>query len=281
MNRFLSFSPKDIPQPELHAYLVSAVAPRPIGFASTVDANGRVNLAPYSFFNCFSSNPPICVFSSNRRGGNASTKDTLHNVQQTKEVVLNVVNHAIVRQMSLCSIDYSADINEFEKAGLTPLASEVVTAPRVAESPVQMECRVNDIVSLGNGGGAGNLIICEIVKMHINKNVLNEKNEIDVMKIDQVARLGKAYYARLTPDSVFKLYQPFQAIAIGFDKLPLYITHASQLSGNEIAEMAALTELPEAEVHTMDENTAFITAKKLIQQGEAKKALAILLHRNK
>jgi flavin reductase (DIM6/NTAB) family NADH-FMN oxidoreductase RutF len=276
-NNFKSIQPENIPQGILHQYLVSAVAPRPIAFVSTIDINGNVNLAPYSFFNCFSSNPPILVFSSNRRGGDNTTKDTLHNVISTKEAVINIVHRDIVRQMSLCSIDYETHVNEFEKSGLTMLPSEIVKAPRVAESNVQMECKVKDIISLGEKGGAGNLIICEVVFIHINTAILNEKEEIDVHKIHHVGRLGKAYYADIAGDAIFKLFQPFNVTGIGFDNLPNHVKKSTFLSGNEIAEMAALPSFPEKKHHHWNEEVLIINIKKLIAEGKADEALSYLL----
>ena len=178
-NLMLSFDPKNIPTNILHGYLLSAVAPRPIAFASTVDKNGKPNLSPFSFFNVFSSNPPILVFSPSRRVRDNSVKHTLVNAEATKEVVINVVNYDIVQQMSLSSTEYPEGVNEFEKAGLTMLKSDVVKPFRVAESPVQFECKVNDIIKLGKEGGAGNLIICEVVKFHISKDVLDKDNSIN------------------------------------------------------------------------------------------------------
>ncbi|MCB0595813.1 MAG: flavin reductase family protein, partial [Phaeodactylibacter sp.] len=164
---------------ELHQYLVGTVAPRPIAFASTVDEEGRPNLAPYSFFNCFSSNPPILVFSSNRRVSNNTTKDTLHNVEKTGEVVINAVNFSIVRQMAVASMDYPQGVSEFEKAGLTPIPSDLVRPFRVKESPAQMECRVREILPMGEGGGAGHLIVCELLRLHISEEALDEDGRIN------------------------------------------------------------------------------------------------------
>ena len=198
----LSIDPSKIPTKDLHQYILGAVSPRPIAFASTISTEGVPNLAPYSFFNAFSSNPPILIFSSNRRVSNNTTKDTLKNVEDTGEVVINVVPHAIVRQMALASIEYGPEVNEFVKSGLTPLPSECVRPFRVAESPVQMECTVERILPLGEGGGAGNLIICRIVRMHISESVLNEKGRIDPHKIDLMGRMGRFYYVRASGAAV-------------------------------------------------------------------------------
>ncbi len=240
----LTITPGTISTSDLHQYLLGAVAPRPICFASTIDLEGNPNLAPYSFFNVFSSNPPIAVFSSNRRVGNNTTKDTLANVIATREVVINVVTYSIVRQMALCSIDYPHEVSEFEKAGFTPIASELVRPFRVQESPVQMECKVRDIISLGEGGGAGNLIVCEVLRMHINESVLDEQQRIDPDKIDLMARMGRAYYCRASGNAIHQIYQPFDKIGIGFDQLPPQIRHSRILTGNYLAQLAAFTQLP-------------------------------------
>jgi flavin reductase (DIM6/NTAB) family NADH-FMN oxidoreductase RutF len=236
--------PKNIAVNDLHQFILGAVAPRPIAFVSTVDENGIPNLAPYSFFNAFSSNPPILVFSSNRRVGNNTTKDTLHNVQVTRQCVIQVVTHDIVRQMALSSIDYPAEVDEFKKAGFTPLPSIHVKAFRVKESPVQMECEVQDIITLGDHGGAGHLVICRVLCMHVDERVLDENQRIDPDKIDLMGRLGRAYYARASGAAVETIYQPFNEIGIGFDQLPDAIRLSPILTGNEIAEFAALTHAP-------------------------------------
>jgi flavin reductase (DIM6/NTAB) family NADH-FMN oxidoreductase RutF len=283
----LSFNPYDLPVPKRHQLMVSAVGPRPICWASTVDEDGLPNLAPYSFFNCFSSNPPVLVFSSNRRGRDNTTKDTLHNIQKTKEVVINVVPYALVNQMNISSTDYAASVNEFEKAGVTMLESECVKPFRVKESPVQFECKVTEIISLGNIGGAGNLFICEVVKMHIDESVMDESGMIDPHKIDLVGRMGKEYYVRASGDSIFEIINPFEKINIGFNGLPQYITHSNLLTGNEIALMAMETTLPDAaeilEAKTRHlcsndfDESFFIKAKQLIAQGKPREALCILL----
>ena len=237
--------------PDLHQYLVGAVAPRPIAFVSTISAEGVPNLAPYSFFNVFSSNPPTLVFSSNRRVRGNTTKDTLRNAEETREVVVNVVNHAIVQQMSLASIDYPEEVSEFDKSGLTPVASELVKPFRVKESPVQMECRVRDIVSLGSEGGAGNLIICDILRMHIDEGILDDKGRIDPHKADLMGRMGRAFYVRASGEAVSTLVRPFEVLGIGFDGLPPHIRTSSILTGNDLAQLAAFTEIPAAQDSTM------------------------------
>lgn len=269
---------------DLHQLLVGSVAPRPIAFVSTVDQHGTSNLAPYSFFNVFSSNPPIAVFSSNRRVSNNSTKDTLANIEQTKECVINVVSYDIVRQMAITSIDYPTGVDEFEKGGFTKLESDVVRPYRVKESPVNMECKVKDIIPLGDSGGAGHIILCHIVRMHIDDDIMDSEGRIDPHKIDLMGRLGRAFYTRASGDAVQKIFQPFNVMGVGFDSLPEYIKKSPILTGNEIAEIAALPALPEvdqvsrslyAKLET-DQKRHF-EAQKLIHQGLVEAAAKLLL----
>ncbi len=239
-----TIDPTQIATKDLHQFILGAVGPRPIAFASTISADGVPNLAPYSFFNAFSSNPPILIFSSNRRVENNTTKDTLQNVRETGEVVIHAVSYAMARQMALCSIEYDASINEFEKAGFTPLPSERVRPFRVAESPVHMECVVDDILPLGDKGGAGNLIVCRMVLMHISEDVLTPTGRIDPHKIDLIGRLGRFYYARASGDAIFEVVQKVNEIGVGFDALPPSVRHSPVLTGSELARIAALTRLP-------------------------------------
>lgn len=240
----LSIDPTQIATKDLHQYILSAVAPRPIAFASTISVDGAPNLAPYSFFNAFSSNPPILIFSSNRRVSNNTTKDTLKNVQDTGEVVINVVSHRISRQMAVASIEYAPEINEFKKAGFTPLPSVRVRPFRVAESPVQMECVVDKILPLGDDGGAGNLIFCKIVMMHIAEEILNEKGRIDPDKIDLMGRMGRFYYVRASGAAIEEIVQEVGKIGIGFDGLPAAIRHSKVLTGNNLGQLAGMPALP-------------------------------------
>jgi len=239
----LTIDPKEIPTAKLHGYLLSAVAPRPIAFASTIDKNGIPNLSPFSFFNVFSANPPILIFSPARRVRDNTTKHTLENVYEVKEVVINVVNHAIVQQMSLTSTEYKKEINEFEKAGFTMLPSEKVKPFRVAESPVQFECRVNEIIALGNEGGAGNLIICEVVQLHISEDVLDENNTIVQEKLDLVARAGGSYYSRANK-GFFEIPKPLSSLGIGVDKIPSEIRNSDTLTGNNLGMLGNVDVLP-------------------------------------
>jgi flavin reductase (DIM6/NTAB) family NADH-FMN oxidoreductase RutF len=238
-----SITPSEIPTADLHQFILGAVAPRPIAFVSTISADGAPNLAPYSFFNAFSSNPPILIFSSNRRVENNTTKDTLANVEATGEVVINVVTSEIVRQMALTSVEYPKHIDEFEKAGFTKMPSDLVKPFRVAESPIHMECKVQQIISLGKEGGAGNLIICEIVRMHIREEVLTN-GRIDPQKIHLMARMGRFYYAEASGKAVTEIIQKVSQMGIGFDGLPSHIRNSKVLTGNDLAEIAALTALP-------------------------------------
>jgi len=241
----LSIDPKEIPTAKLHGYLLGAVAPRPIAFASTVDAEGNPNLSPYSFFNVFSSNPPIMIFSPARRVRNNTIKHTLENALATKEVVINVVNHAIVQQMSLSSTEYAAGVNEFEKAGLTMLPSEKVKPFRVAESPAQFECKVKEVIHLGDEGGAGNLIICEVVQIHIHDEVLNDRGTIDHYKIDLVARAGGSFYSRAR-DGFFEIPKPIATLGIGVDQIPADIRTSTILTGNDLGILGNVEQLPTA-----------------------------------
>jgi flavin reductase (DIM6/NTAB) family NADH-FMN oxidoreductase RutF len=244
----LRIDPTQIPTKDLHQYILGAVAPRPIAFASTISTDGIPNLAPYSFFNAFSSNPPTLIFSSNRRVANNTTKDTLKNVEDTGEVVINVVPYSIVRQMAVASVEYDADVTEFEKTGLTPLASELIRPFRIAESPVQMECKVQQILPLGEKGGAGNLIICNIVLMHISEEILNEKGRIDPQKIDLMGRMGRFYYVRASGEAVMEVVQEVTTMGIGFDGLPPGIRHSPVLTGNNLGQLAGMAALPTAGV---------------------------------
>ncbi len=240
----LTIDPKEIPVPKLHHYLLGAIGPRPIAFASTVDAEGNDNLAPFSFFNVFSANPPILIFSPARSGRTNETKDTYNNVKAIPEVVINIVNHAIVHQMSLASSPFAPEISEFEKAGFTALASETIKPKRVAESPVQFECKVIEVRELGDQGGAGNLVICEVQRIHISESVLDENQQIDQLKIDLVARMGGNWYCRADEKSMFEISKPITTVGVGFDQLPADILKSTVLTGNDLGQLAGIEELP-------------------------------------
>ena len=239
----LSIDPKEISTGKLHGYLLGAVAPRPIAFASTIDENGNPNLSPFSFFNVFGSNPPTMIFSPARRVRGNTTKHTLQNVEKIKEVVINVVNYKIVQQMSLSSTEYPQGVNEFVKAGFTMLPSDLVKPFRVAESPVQFECKVKDIIYTGDEGGAGNLIICEVVKIHIQDEVLDESGNIDQHKIDLVARAGGSYYSRAR-DGFFEIQKPISTLGIGVDSIQVEIRNSDVLTGNNLGMLGNVESLP-------------------------------------
>ena len=240
----LSLDPKELTVQRLHQLLLGAIGPRPIAFASTLDTDGNANLAPFSFFNVFSANPPILVFSPARSGRTGQSKDTFNNAKAVPEVVINVVNYNMVHQMSLASSPYAPGIDEFIKAGFTPLASEKVAPYRVAQAPVQFECKVNQIIELGQEGGAGNLIICEVVQLHIQEELLNENGLIDQHKIDLVARMGGDWYCRANSASMFEIKKPITTCGIGYDALPQDIKSSEVLSANDLGQLAGIEELP-------------------------------------
>ncbi|WP_133643468.1 flavin reductase family protein [Zeaxanthinibacter enoshimensis] len=256
----ITISPNEVATPELHGYLLGAVGPRPIAFASTVDAEGRPNLSPFSFFNVFSANPPVMIFSPARRVRNNTTKHTLENILKTKEVVINIVNYDMVQQMSLSSTEYPEGENEFVKAGLTMLPSEIVKPFRVGESPVQFECRVTKVEALGYEGGAGNLIFSEVVKIHIHKSILDENGSIDQHKIDQVARMGGNWYSRANK-GMFEVPKPLSTLGIGIDAIPERIRHSKLLTGNDLGKLGNVEELPATE-----EVAAFVEEKKELKE---------------
>jgi flavin reductase (DIM6/NTAB) family NADH-FMN oxidoreductase RutF len=242
----ISIDPKEISSAKLQGYLQSAVGPRPIAFASTIDKNGVPNLSPFSFFNIFSANPPILIFSPARRVRDNTIKHTLINAQSTREVVINVVNFDIVQQTSLSSSEYPDGVNEFIKAGFTAIPSEMVKPYRVAQSPVQFECKVNEIISLGTQGGAGNLIICEILKMHISESVLDENGNIDPVKIDLVSRMGGNWYSRAN-QGLFEVAKPLTTLGIGVDQIPNFVKENSIFDGNDLGKLGNIESLPTTE----------------------------------
>lgn len=240
----MSIDPTTIPIPQLQGYLQSAVAPRPIALASTIDKDGRVNLSPFSFFNIFSANPPILVFSPARRATNGTTKHTLENVLEVPEVVINIVNHSMVEQMSLSSTEYERGVDEFTKSGFTPLASEVVKPPRVAEAPVSFECTVDQVIALGDGPGAGNLVLARILRIHIQEQFLNEQGQLDTTKLDLVARMGANWYCRASGDALFEIPKPLMTKGIGVDQLPLSVRNSAVLTGNNLGRLGNMEQLP-------------------------------------
>ncbi|MCF6361050.1 MAG: flavin reductase family protein [Cyclobacteriaceae bacterium] len=283
-----SIIPKDIPIGELHSLLLGAVSPRPIAFASTIDTEGNVNLSPFSFFNVFSANPPIMIFSPARRVRGNTTKHTLENAMATKEVVINIVNYAMVQQMSLASAEYGLGINEFTKAGFTEVPSETVEPPRVGESPVSFECKVNDIVHLGTEGGAGNLIICEVTKIHLDTDILDKNGKIEPDKIDTVARMGGNWYSRASGDSIFEIPKPISSIGIGFDTIPSSIRNSKVLTGNELGQLGTMEEIPSPIKDDVNVNEIIISgnnveerlhqlAKGLLAKNKISEAWAVLM----
>ncbi len=282
----LSLNPKDLTIPVLQKYLQNAIAPRPICFASTIDKNGNPNLAPFSFFNIFSTNPPIAIFSPAYSGRTGAAKDTLLNVLEVPECVINVVTYNMVHQTSLASSPFAKEVNEFEKAGFTQLASDLVKPFRVKESPVQLECNVIEVKELGKSGGAGNLVICEIIKIHIDESILNEANQINTHKIDLVARMGDNWYCRANGDALFEVQKPITSIGIGFDAIPLEIKNSSILTGNNLGLLGSIEALPNNEEISEFKKTlkTFINvteqhlyAQSLLNTNKVKEAWMVLL----
>ena len=289
-----TIDPNSITTAELHSILLTAVAPRPIAFASTVDANGNVNLSPFSFFNVFSANPPILIFSPARSVKNNTTKHTLENAKATKEVVINIVNFPIVEQMSLSSTAYDVGVNEFIKSGLTPIPSVKVTPPRVAESPVSFECVVDNIIELGKEGGAGNLVISRVVCIHINNKYTDANGNLDTKKLDLVARMGGSWYARIIEESLFEIPKPLFNKGIGVDSLPKHVLNSTILTGNNLGRLGNLPAIPSskeiekikktamlASILTLKnnaekENQLHLAVKKLINEDKLEQALTVL-----
>jgi flavin reductase (DIM6/NTAB) family NADH-FMN oxidoreductase RutF len=289
-----TISPKDLSTAEFHAYLLSAVAPRPIAFASTIDRAGNINLSPFSFFNAFGANPPILIFSPARRVRDNTTKHTLENVREVDEVVINIVNYAMVEQTSLASTEYDKGINEFVKAGFTQVPSTLIRPPRVGESPVAFECKVKQIIETGTEGGAGNLIICEVILAHIKEEILDEKGKIDTRKIDLVGRMGAEWYCRANGDALFEIPKPLLTKGIGIDQLPETVRNSPVLTGNNLGRLANVEALPKPEevknYHNFELDTLKSAyqnenwliekhklAQKYLEQGKIKEAWLILL----
>ena len=273
----LTIDPTSIPIPQLHGYLLGAIGPRPIAFASTISADGHHNLAPFSFFNVFSANPPILVFSPARSGRTNTTKDTFNNVKEVKEVVINIVNYNMVHQMSLASSPFPPNIDEFDKTGFTKLASETIQPYRVAEAPVQFECVVNEVVELGQNGGAGNLVICEVKKIHIAEEILDAEGKIDQKKIDLVARMGGNWYCRADENSMFEIAKPITTIGVGFDAIPDDIKSSSILTKNDLGQLGNIEVLPdETEVN---EYKLLDLSDLFVELEDDPPALEIALHR--
>ncbi len=243
----MNIDPKEIPIVKLQSYLQASVSPRPIAFVSSIDKESRVNLSPFSFFNVFSMNPPILIFSPSRRVRNNSTKHTLENVNEVAEVTINIVNYKMVQQTSLASCDFPKGVNEFTKAGFTEIPSAKVKPPRVGESHVSFECRVNQVIPLGTEGGAGSLVVCEVLLMYVDDNVLDEQGRIDPHKMDSVARMGNDYYCRVQGDAIFTVPKPNEKIGIGIDAIPISIRHSKVLTGNDLGMLGNIERLPDTE----------------------------------
>ncbi len=286
----LSLDPKEISAVALVPYLQGAIAPRPIAFASTIDAEGNINLSPFSFFNLFSTNPPMLIFSPSRRMRDNTTKHTLQNVLEVPEVVINVVNYAMVQQASLSSTEYPKGVNEFVKAGLTPIDSVKVKPPRVGESPASFECVVKDVIKLGDEGGAGNLILCEIVLAHFKEEILNDHKQIDPQKLDAVARMGGDWYCRAHGVAIFNVPKPLQKLGIGVDQIPESIRTSNVLTGNDLGMLGNVEHLPDAifiseiknqldvkEAREEGVDDVHRLAQVYIKRGELERAWAILL----
>lgn len=292
-----TINPKSIPQPELHSILLTAVAPRPICFASTIDKKGNVNLSPFSYFNVFSSNPPILVFSPARSGRDNTLKHSHENVKEIPEVVINIVNYPMVEQMSLSSTAYEKGVNEFVKAGFTEIPSETVKPPRVAEAPVSFECSVTEVIELADTPGAGNLILCEVKRIHVNEVYFTD-NQLDTKKLDLVGRMGGSWYTRSNGDSLFEIPKPIRTKGIGVDALPKGIGESETLTGNNLGRLGNLEALPSEEEIKAIANDDEITmmakkmgknktehrkqlhwlAQRVLEEGETEKAMAILFH---
>lgn len=239
----IHIDPKETPVKNVHQYLLGGVAPRPIALVSTVSTDGNVNLSPFSFFNAFGANPPIVAFSASRRGRDGTFKDTYNNIMATKECVIQAVTYDMVHQVSLASTEYDTGVDEFVKAGLTPVASDLIKPPRVKESPYHLECRLKEMVSLGEGGAAGNLAICEVVRFHISEDILKD-GVIQPDLIDLVGRMGASYYTRASGESIFKVAKPIGKKGIGYDQLPDFIKHSDVLTANNLAQLANVESIP-------------------------------------
>lgn len=276
----LHLDPNQLETPKLHGYLLGAVGPRPICFASTIDSQGQVNLAPYSFFNVFSAKPPILIFSPARRVRDNTVKHTLENVQEVPEVVINVVDYSMVQQMSLASTEYPKGVNEFVKSGFTMEPSELVKPPRVQESPVQLECKIVETRALGTEGGAGNLVMAEVLRLHINENILDDQGHIEPQKIDLVSRMGGNWYSRAKA-GLFEVAKPNRNHGIGIDALPTAIKQSEILSGNDLAQLANVSTLPSgANKQSGQDLNAHKKAKQLIEQGSIEQAWHVLIENN-
>ena len=294
MDKVVTIDPNEITTAQLHGYLLAAVAPRPVAFASTVDPDGNINLSPFSFFNVFSANPPIMIFSPARRGRDNTTKHTYENIKAVPETVINIVNYTMVEQTSLASTEYDRGVNEFQKAGFTEVASEKVKPPRVGEAPVSFECVVDQVIELGDQGGAGNLIISRAVLIHIQQEYLSGNGRIDTTELDLIGRMGGNWYCRASGQALFEIPKPQMSKGIGVDQLPVSVQNSRILTGNLLGrlgntpkipgkdEIEKVRSLPEVQ-HILDQRDSGLRqdglhsmAKDLLEAGETEKALALL-----
>ncbi len=278
----LQINPKEVSIPVMHAYLQSAIAPRPIALASTIDKDGSVNLSPFSFFNVFGTNPPTLIFSPNRRVRDGSTKHTLQNVLEHDEVVIHMVDYAMVAQMSLSSCEYDKGVNEFIKAGFTESPSLLVKPPRIAEAKAAFECKVTQVIQMGQEGGAPNLVICEVILAHFSEDILDEKGKIDQLKTDWVARMGGDYYCRASGDAIFEVAKPSLHKGVGVENIPDYIKFNPLLDGNDLGKLGNIEQLPmEDEIIAFKQEHGQLDfdrlAKKLLEKGDVKAAWMALL----
>ena len=279
MKKFKTINPIDYSTKDLHKILLSSVTPRPIALASTIDSDGVVNLSPFSYFNVFSANPPVLIFSPANRVTDNSKKDTLLNISKVKEVVINLVDYNIVEPTSLSSVYFEKNVDEFLKSGLTKMESIKVKPPRVLESPVSYECKVNDVISLGNDGGAGNLIICEVLMIHINEEFLNENGDVDPLKLNLVARMGENYYLDVKKESLFEIKKPVGVNAIGVDSLPNHASESLILSHNDLARLGNIEEIPNIDLINQFKEDNDI--KKIISLADHKEKIKLLHDRVK
>lgn len=274
MNSTTTIDPKELSVPALLGHLLAAVAPRPIALASTVDKHGNVNLSPFSFFNVFSANPPVMIFSPSRRGKDNTTKHTYQNVLEVPEVVINMVNYSIVEQVSLASTEYPRGVNEFHKAGLTEITSLKVKPPRVGESPVAFECKVEKVIALGSEAGAGNLVMARVELIHIHALYLNEKGMLDTTKLDLVGRMGGGWYSRASGNSLFQIPKPTKKTGMGVDQLPSSIRNSRILTGNDLGRLGNSDQLPESDTILKWKDNAEISP--LLKHSDATEQLHIL-----
>jgi flavin reductase (DIM6/NTAB) family NADH-FMN oxidoreductase RutF len=284
----VTIDPKDVSVAHFHNYLLGAVTPRPIALASTIDKEGSVNLSPFSFFNCFGANPPVLIFSPARRVRDNTTKHTLENILEVPEVVIHIVDYGIVHQTSLSSTEYPRGVNEFSKVGFTSEASVKIRPPRVREAPIAMECKVTQVIPTGEEGGAGNLVVCEILMMHIQERVLDSEGRIDPFKLDAVARLGGDWYARVQGDSIFKVAKPLGRLGIGVDQLPESIRTSDVLTGNDLARLGNVEAIPSinhqavlADLSGKDDKEVHRYVHELIEQDRVEEAWQVLLQKTK